>query len=234
MFNYMKIEISTWSMFNLQDANSPIMENLKFFHDYSLMIMLMITIIISYIIMTLFLNNLNNKFITQNQNIEIIWTLTPMMILMNMAIPSLKILYLTDEIFNPSLTIKVIGHQWYWSYEYSDFNEISFNSYMIKFNEMNMFNFRLLDVDNNMIIPMCNKIRMLINSSDVIHSWTIPSMGVKIDSIPGRINQTMINSTRPGLFYGQCSEICGMNHSFMPIVIESTNNLNFMNWINSF
>nr|ACJ69627.1 cytochrome c oxidase subunit II [Enicospilus sp. MD-2008] len=224
--------MSTWSSINLQDANSSIMENLKLFHDYSLMILMMITIIIIYLIISLLINKFYNKFIYQNQNIEIIWTIIPMFILIYMAIPSLKILYLTDEIYNPSITIKSIGHQWYWSYEYPDFNNINFNSFMIK--NFNLNNFRLLEVDNNMIIPFNNQIRMLINSSDVIHSWAIPSIGVKIDSIPGRINQTMINLIRPGMFYGQCSEICGMNHSFMPIVIESTNNKNFIQWINKF
>lgn len=157
-----------------------------------------------------------------------------MLILIYMAIPSLKILYLTDEIYLPTLTIKSIGHQWYWSYEYSDFNEIKFNSFIIKNNDINKYNFRLLDVDNNIIIPFKNQIRILINSADVIHSWTVPSLGVKIDSIPGRINQTLINLNRPGLFYGQCSEICGINHRFIPIVLERTNHINFLQWINSY
>nr|YP_002907402.1 cytochrome c oxidase subunit II [Diadegma semiclausum]ACF35058.1 cytochrome c oxidase subunit II [Diadegma semiclausum] len=223
--------MNTWSMINLQDANSPIMENLKFFHDYSMLILLIITIMISYIIISLMINNFNNKFILNNHNIEIIWTIMPMIILIFMAIPSLKILYLTDEIFNPILTIKSIGHQWYWSYEYSDFKNINFNSFMIK--NFNKHNFRLLDVDNNMIIPFKSQIRLLINSSDVIHSWTVPSLGIKTDAIPGRINQLLINLNRPGMFFGQCSEICGLNHSFMPIVLESTSNYNFIQWINS-
>lgn len=156
----------------------------------------------------------------------------PIIILVYLALPSLKILYLTDEIFNPILTIKSIGHQWYWKYEYSDFKNINFNSFIIKNNELKNFNFRLLDVDNNIVIPIKSQIRILINSADVIHSWTIPRIGVKIDAIPGRINQTIINAIRPGLFYGQCSEICGLNHRFIPIVLESTSNLNFIRWIN--
>nr|ACJ69616.1 cytochrome c oxidase subunit II [Venturia canescens] len=227
------LNINIWFKMNLQDANSSIMENLKFFHDYSMMILLIITIMIIYIMLSLIMNKMNNKYILQNHNIEIIWTIMPMIILIYMAIPSLKILYLTDEIFNPLLTIKSIGHQWYWSYEYSDFKNINFNSFMIKNNEMSKFNFRLLDVDNNLVIPMKSQIRMLVNSNDVIHSWTIPSIGIKIDAIPGRINQTMMNLNRPGLYFGQCSEICGLNHSFMPIVLESTSNYNFIKWMNN-
>uniref|UniRef100_P29873 Cytochrome c oxidase subunit 2 n=1 Tax=Exeristes roborator TaxID=7412 RepID=COX2_EXERO len=223
--------MSTWSMMNLQDANSPMMEQLIFFHDHTLMILLLITITIIYIISSIIMNNLTNKFIMQNQTIEIIWTIIPMIILIYMAIPSLKILYLNDEINNPLMTIKSIGHQWYWSYEYSDFKNIDFNSFMI--NSKNLNHFRLLDVDNRMIIPMNNQIRMLINSADVIHSWTVPSLGVKIDSVPGRINQTLMMINRPGIYFGQCSEICGMNHSFMPIVIESTSNNNFISWLKS-
>nr|AZL93375.1 cytochrome c oxidase subunit 2 [Pimpla luctuosa] len=223
--------MSTWSMLNLQDANSPNMEQLIFFHDHAIMILLMITIIIIYIISSIILNNMTNKFIMQNQTIEIIWTIIPMIILIYMAMPSLKILYLNDEINDPLISIKSIGHQWYWSYEYSDFKNIDFNSFMTKSDMLN--HFRLLDVDNRMIIPFNNQIRMLINSIDVIHSWTIPSLGIKIDSIPGRINQTLMLINRPGIFFGQCSEICGMNHSFMPIVIECTSNLNFISWLKS-
>nr|UVU30517.1 cytochrome c oxidase subunit 2 [Odontocolon albotibiale] len=224
----------TWSMMNLQDANSPNMEHLIFFHDHSMMILLMITMSIIYIMTTLFMNNMNNKFILQNQFIEIIWTIIPMIILIYMAIPSLKILYLNDEINKPLITIKSIGHQWYWSYEYSDFKNIEFDSFMIQMNNHKLNSFRLLDVDNHMIIPFNNQIRMLINSADVIHSWTIPSIGIKIDSIPGRINQTMMYISRPGLYFGQCSEICGMNHSFMPIVMESTSNNNFIKWLKNY
>nr|AZL93079.1 cytochrome c oxidase subunit 2 [Amblyjoppa sp. ZJUH_2016002] len=221
--------MSNWAMLNLQDSNSPIMENLIFFHDHAMMIIMMITMMILYIMFSLLLNKLNNKMILHNQMIEIIWTILPMLILIFLAIPSLKILYLTDEMIKPLMTIKTIGHQWYWSYEYSDFKNIEFNSFMLNYSDKNIF--RLLDVDNRLIIPFNNKIRLLISSIDVIHSWTIPSLGIKIDSIPGRINQTMMIMNRPGIFFGQCSEICGMNHSFMPISIESTSKINFINWL---
>lgn len=228
------LEICTWHIINLQNANSPIIENLIFFHDHAILIIIIITIIILYIIITLILNKFNNKFILHNQIIEIIWTIIPIIILIFIAIPSLKILYLIDEINNPSLTIKTIGHQWYWSYEYSDFKNIEFNSF-INLYPSNIINnkFRLLDVDNRIIIPTNNQIRILISSIDVIHSWTVPSLGIKVDSIPGRINQALIFSNRPRLIFGQCSEICGINHRFIPIVIERTSKPNFINWLKS-
>lgn len=156
-----------------------------------------------------------------------------MIVLLIIAIPSLKILYLTEETYSPDLTIKAIGHQWYWHYELSDYNDISIESYIIKTNKDNLSQFRLLDVDNRLIIPYNTRIRVLTSSVDVIHSWTVPALGIKIDATPGRINQTFIFIIRPGIFFGQCSEICGLNHRFIPIIIESTSIQLFINWINN-
>lgn len=167
----------------------------------------------------------------EGQTIELIWTILPAIILIFIALPSLQILYLLDETIFPSLTIKSVGHQWYWSYEYSDFKNIEFDSYIELPN--NKFSFRLLDVDNRIIIPFKTKTRILVTSTDVIHSWTIPSLGVKIDATPGRLNQTRFSINTPGLIFGQCSEICGANHSFMPIVIERISPSSFIKWINS-
>nr|AJE61788.1 cytochrome c oxidase subunit II [Cephus pygmeus] len=224
----------TWSMISLQDANSPSMEHLTMFHDHILMINILITVMVIYIIVSISLNKIINRTMMQNQLIELIWTFIPMIILIFMAFPSIKILYLMDEIFAPMMTIKCMGHQWYWSYEYSDFNNIEFDSFMIPTEELNKNEFRLLEVSNRMIIPLNTQIRLLISSVDVIHSWTIPAMGIKVDATPGRINQTGLLSIRPGLFYGQCSEICGANHSFMPIIVESTNLKSFISWIKKF
>nr|YP_009169960.1 cytochrome c oxidase subunit II [Polypedilum vanderplanki]ALD88429.1 cytochrome c oxidase subunit II [Polypedilum vanderplanki] len=223
--------MTTWSALGLQDSNSPIMEQLNFFHDHSLLILILVTSLVGYLMTTLFFNKLNNRFLLHGQTIEIIWTILPAIVLLFIAFPSLRILYLLDEINNPSISIKTIGHQWYWSYEYSDFKNIEFDSYMIPTNEMNLNNFRLLDVDNRIILPINNQIRILVTATDVLHSWTVPSLGVKIDANPGRLNQTNFFINRPGLFYGQCSEICGANHSFMPIVIESTPTNYFIKWI---
>nr|YP_009180587.1 cytochrome c oxidase subunit II [Calameuta idolon]ALM04143.1 cytochrome c oxidase subunit II [Calameuta idolon] len=224
----------TWSMISLQDANSPSMEHLTMFHDHTLTINILITMLVLYIIMSIYMNKIINRTTMQNQLIELIWTFIPMIILIFMAFPSIKILYLMDEIFTPLITIKCMGHQWYWSYEYSDFSNIEFDSFMIPTEELNTNEFRLLEVNNRMVIPFNTQIRLLVSSVDVIHSWTIPAMGIKVDATPGRINQTGLLAIRPGLYYGQCSEICGANHSFMPITIESTNMESFISWIKNF
>nr|WAK83093.1 cytochrome c oxidase subunit II [Janus sp.] len=226
--------MSTWSMISLQDANSPSMEHLTMFHDHILMINIMIILMVLYMLISICFTNFYNRTTMQNQTIELIWTLIPMVILLFMAMPSIKILYLMDEMFNPVISIKCVGHQWYWSYEYSDFNNVEFDSFMTPSEELKKNEFRLLEVNNRTIIPMNTQIRMLITSMDVIHSWAMPSMGIKIDATPGRINQINMISTRPGMFFGQCSEICGANHSFMPILIESTNLNYFISWIKNF
>nr|YP_010268826.1 cytochrome c oxidase subunit II [Thetibates serena]UIG88159.1 cytochrome c oxidase subunit 2 [Thetibates serena]UIG88166.1 cytochrome c oxidase subunit 2 [Thetibates serena] len=220
-----------WSQISLQDANSPIMEQLIFFHDKTMMILIMITMMITWIMGKMLINKKINRFMMENQNIEIIWTMIPAIILIIIALPSLKILYMMDETKNPSVTIKAIGHQWYWSYEYSDFKNIEFDSYMKPSNEIMKNEFRLLETDNHVVLPMNNQIRILVTATDVLHSWTIPSLGIKIDAVPGRLNQGFMFISRPGIMYGQCSEICGTNHSFMPITLESINNKNFINWL---
>nr|UFZ13140.1 cytochrome c oxidase subunit II [Ctenochauliodes punctulatus] len=225
--------MATWSNLNLQDSASPMMEQLTFFHDHTLLILIMITILVGYLMSTLFFNKFTNRLLLEGQTIEIIWTILPAITLVFIALPSLRLLYLLDEISDPSITLKSIGHQWYWSYEYSDFSNIEFDSYMTPYHEMPSNGFRLLDVDNRIILPMLSQIRVLVTAADVLHSWTIPSLGVKIDATPGRLNQTSFFMNRPGLFYGQCSEICGANHSFMPITIESIPTNIFINWIKS-
>nr|YP_009441645.1 cytochrome c oxidase subunit II [Monotoma quadricollis]AOY39164.1 cytochrome c oxidase subunit 2 [Monotoma quadricollis] len=216
---------------SLQDSSSPLMEQLSFFHDHTLLVLVIITILVFQLMLSLFFNKFSHRFLLEGQMIEIIWTILPAITLIFIALPSLRLIYIIDEINNPMISIKSIGHQWYWSYEYSDFKNIEFDSYMIPINEMSPFNFRLLDVDNRMVIPFETQIRLLVSSTDVIHSWTIPSMGIKIDATPGRLNQISFSTNRTGLFYGQCSEICGANHSFMPIVIESINSNYFIKWI---
>nr|ABM53808.1 cytochrome oxidase subunit II [Ectobius pallidus] len=223
--------MTTWANMNLQDSASPIMEQLIYFHDHALMIIIMILAIVSYMMIMLFNNNYIDRFLLEGQLIEIAWTIAPAIILIFIAIPSLRLLYLMDEVNNPIMTLKTIGHQWYWSYEYSDFLKVEFDSYMIPQDELLINNFRLLDVDNRTTLPMNTFIRIIITAADVLHSWTIPSLGVKADATPGRLNQTNFLINRPGVFYGQCSEICGANHSFMPIVIESVSTNKFIHWI---
>nr|YP_010692602.1 cytochrome c oxidase subunit II [Tricentrus davidi]WBV77343.1 cytochrome c oxidase subunit II [Tricentrus davidi] len=224
--------MKSWMSNIIQDSVSPIMEQLILFHDHTMMIVMMITVMVSYIIMMIFFNKMTSRMMLENQTLELIWTLMPALTLIFIAMPSLRILYLIEESIKPMMTIKIIGHQWYWSYEYSDFMDIEFDSYMKPTMNLTSSEFRLLDTDNRMIVPFNTMARVLTTSSDVIHSWTIPAVGIKIDASPGRINQGTMILNRPGIYYGQCSEICGSNHSFMPISLESINIKSFMNWIN--
>nr|YP_009239923.1 cytochrome c oxidase subunit II [Leptodius sanguineus]AMN14557.1 cytochrome c oxidase subunit II [Leptodius sanguineus] len=223
--------MATWAYLNFQDSASPLMEQLIFFHDHIMLILILIITFVGYMLYSILFNSYINRYMLENQTVEMIWTTIPAIILIFIALPSLRLLYLLDEVNNPAMTLKTIGHQWYWSYEYSDFLHLEFDSYMIPSNELSPSGFRLLDVDNRTILPMSTQIRIIISAADVIHSWTVPSLGVKADAIPGRLNQTSFLINRPGLFFGQCSEICGANHSFMPIVIESVSTPAFLNWI---
>nr|BAJ41534.1 cytochrome oxidase subunit II [Vollenhovia okinawana] len=224
------LKINTW-LLTLQNSNSPTYDMMIFFHDFTMILLIFITMMILSIMLSLSKNLFIDRYLLQGHKIELIWTIMPMLILIFIALPSLKILYLTDEMNNSKLTIKTIGHQWYWSYEYSDFSNIEFDSFMIPTPDLQPNEFRLLEVDNRCILPYNFPIRILTTSMDVIHAWTLPSLGIKMDSTPGRLNQTFMYINRPGMFFGQCSEICGINHSFMPIVLEVTNFNNLKNWL---
>nr|BCG21310.1 cytochrome c oxidase subunit II [Nemipterus furcosus] len=213
-----------------QDAASPVMEELLHFHDHAMMIVLLISILVLYIIVAMISTKLTDKYILDSQEIEIIWTVLPAITLIMIALPSLRILYLMDEINNPHLTVKAIGHQWYWSYEYTDYMDLGFDSYMLPTQDLIPGQFRLLEADHRMIVPSDSPVRVMVTAEDVLHSWAVPALGVKMDAVPGRLNQTAFVSSRPGLFYGQCSEICGANHSFMPVVVESVPLMNFEDW----
>nr|DBA43730.1 TPA_asm: COX2 [Bombus soroeensis] len=224
------LKISTWNMLTFQDSNSFYSDNLISFHNLTMMMMMMIITLTTFFIIDILKNKFSNLNLLKNHTIEIIWTLIPMFILMTICFPSLKILYYIEESMNPYFTIKTLGHQWFWSYEYPEFN-YEFESFMLNYENKNQF--RLIETDNRLIIPFKTTLRLIVSSSDVIHSWTIPSLGIKVDAIPGRINQLNLFCIRPGLYFGQCSEICGINHSFMPIMLESTSQKNFLNWIKS-
>nr|QZK21300.1 cytochrome c oxidase subunit II [Amitermes sp. ANIC 0034] len=223
--------MTTWLNLTLQDSASPVMEQLIFFHDHALMIMLMIITTVFYTMISIIQNKQTTRFILEGQMLETIWTIAPAIILVFIAIPSLRLLYLMDEIHNPVMTLKAVGHQWYWSYEYSDFTKLEFDSYMLQQEDQQTDTFRLLDTDNRIVLPMNSPIRMIVTAADVLHAWTVPSLGVKTDATPGRLNQVSFSINRPGLLYGQCSEICGANHSFMPIVVESVSTNQFINWV---
>nr|AFP97619.1 cytochrome c oxidase subunit II [Takydromus sylvaticus] len=213
-----------------QNAASPIMEELLHFHDHALMIVFLISALVLYVISLMLSTKLTYTNSVDAQEVEMVWTILPAIILIMIALPSLQILYLMDEINNPHLTIKAIGHQWYWSYEYTDYENLMFNSYMVPTHDLNLGDLRLLEVDHRLVIPMESPIRILVSAEDVLHSWAVPALGIKTDAVPGRLNQTTLITSYPSLFYGQCSEICGSNHSFMPIVVESTPLKHFEKW----
>ena len=179
-----------------------------------------------------------HKYLNHGTLIELIWTVTPAFILIAIAFPSFRLLYLLDEVISPTITIKITGHQWYWSYEYSDYiNEsgesIEFDSYMIPESDLELGQFRLLDVDNKVMVPTDTHVRLIVTGADVIHSFAVPCLGIKIDAVPGRLNQTSIIAERTGTFYGQCSEICGVWHGFMPIAIEAVSVQDYLAWVDA-
>lgn len=182
-------------------------------------------------------NSFINKNLLEIQIVERVWTIIPAVILIQIALPSLLLLYILDEAVDSSLTVKAVGHQWYWSYEYSDFwydrtgSFLDFDAYIVPPQELSTSMFRLLDTDNHTVLPLKAHVRVLISSADVLHAWSVPSLGVKADAVPGRINQVKFIGQRPGLFFGQCSEICGANHRFMPIVLELVRGASFLDWV---
>nr|AAL28049.1 cytochrome oxidase subunit II [Terrisswalkerius montislewisi] len=223
-----------WGQISFQDAASSVMMQLISFHDHTLIILTLVLTMVGYALIALMFNTSINRYILEAQSIETVWTILPALILLTLALPSLRILYLTDEVSNPSITVKTVGHQWYWSYEYTDFMNIEMDSYMVPTTDLSIGDYRLLEVDNRIVVPMQLEIRMLITAADVLHSWAVPSLGVKVDAVPGRLNQIGFTTSHPGIFYGQCSEICGANHSFMPISVEVVDNKSFMKWTSTF
>lgn len=188
-------------------------------------------------------NYMSTMYVVHGTTLELIWTIVPTFILLAIAVPSFSLLYSIDEVIDPTITVKIIGHQWYWSYELSDFSlrnilmmddfmGVNFDSYMLPEDELSIGDLRLLEVDNYLLLPTKVHIRLLITSSDVIHAWAVPSLGVKVDAVPGRLNQASLFISRPGFFYGQCSELCGVNHGFMPIcVVASDDMTDFADWL---
>nr|YP_009040512.1 cytochrome c oxidase subunit 2 [Kappaphycus striatus]AHG98611.1 cytochrome c oxidase subunit 2 [Kappaphycus striatus] len=231
-----------WQL-GFQDPATPIMEGIVNLHHDLMFFLCIISIFVSWMLgRTLWhferKQNLTPSSTTHGTLIEIIWTVTPAIILLIIAVPSFSLLYAMDEIISPAITIKTLGHQWYWSYEYSDYaNEdgevINFDSYMVPEEDLEKGQLRLLEVDNRMVVPINTHIRIIVTGADVLHSWAVPSLGVKCDAIPGRLNQASLFIKREGIYYGQCSEICGINHGFMPIVVEAVALPNYINWISN-
>ena len=238
-----------------KDSASPIMEGIIDLHNYIFFYLIIILIFVSIILINILIdfgfiinyptkvdniilryNLLKVNKITHNTLLELIWTIIPTIILIYIAIPSFILLYAMDEIIQPSITFKAIGHQWYWSYEYNYINlnlfkKINFDSNLVYESELNLGELRLLQVDKVFVLPINTHINILLTSYDVIHSFALPNIGFKLDAIPGRLNKFNIFVKRQGVFYGQCSELCGVNHGFMPIIIKFTNYNNFNKWV---
>nr|AKQ49214.1 cytochrome c oxidase subunit II [Bryodema miramae miramae] len=225
--------MATWSNLSLQIGASLLMEEFSFFHDHSVIVLLLITAIVGYSLSYMLMMNYTNRNMLHGHVIETIWTALPAVTLIFMALPSLRLLYRLDDSSKGSITIKTIGRQLYWSYEYSDFINVKFDTYMSPEKELVIEEFRLLEVDNGTILPMDTEVRVLSSASDVLQSWPIPALGIKMDATPGWLNQGTFLINCPGLFFRQCSEICGANHWFMPIVIESTSVKLFIKWLSN-
>lgn len=228
---------------SFQDPATPVMEGIIDLHHEIFFYLIVIFSLVSWILMrVLFSFNIKNnpkpsKF-THNTLLEVVWTIVPSFVLVAISVPSFALLYAMDEVIDPAITLKAVGHQWYWSYEYSDYansedGSIVYDSYMIPEDVLEEGQLRLLDVDNRVVLPTDTHVRVIVTSTDVIHSWAVPSLGVKVDAIPGRLNQASIFIQRPGVYYGQCSEICGVNHGFMPIVVEAVSMDEYVNWVAS-
>nr|YP_010990127.1 cytochrome c oxidase subunit II [Bungarus multicinctus]ACB36655.1 cytochrome c oxidase subunit II [Bungarus multicinctus]WOV69002.1 cytochrome c oxidase subunit II [Bungarus multicinctus] len=217
---------------SLQEATSPAMEEVIFLHDHVLLLTCLMSLVILMFAITATTTTLTHNDPTEEvEQLEAAWTAAPIMILILTALPSVRSLYLMEEVFDPYLTVKTTGHQWYWNYEYSDGTQISFDSYMIQTTDLLNGSPRLLEVDHRMAVPMGLQVRVVITAEDVLHSWAIPSLGVKVDAVPGRLNQLPLATSRSGVFFGQCSEICGANHSFMPIAVEAIPLNKFELWL---
>ena len=217
--------------YKLQEAASPVMESIIYFHDWLLIVITVITLFVLGLLITVVIKfnataNPVPSRTTHNTLIEVIWTLGPVLILMAIVVPSFKLLFDELDIPKADLTVKATGKQWYWSYAYPDNGKFEFDSLMAQDKQP-----RLLGVDNEMVVPLNKVIRVQTTGADVIHSFAVPAFGIKIDAIPGRLNETWFKATKLGMFYGQCSELCGKDHAFMPIAVRVVNDQDFAAWV---
>lgn len=220
----------------LQGSASPVKEQLESFHDLLFFIITGISVLVLALLVYVVLRfnhkrNPTPSSTSHNTLIEVAWTALPVLILLVIAIPSFRVLYFMDRTEEAEMTLKVTGHQWYWDYEYTDQDGITFSSYMIPDEEIGPGQHRLLEVDERVVLPVDTNVRILVTAGDVIHSWAVPSFGIKTDAIPGRVNETWVRVDREGVYYGQCSEICGTGHAFMPIAVEAVSKERFAQWV---
>lgn len=219
-----------WGQLNLVDPASPIQAEILLFHDHGIVLLLGIFSFVAFCGLKFYFNKLTCRTLVEAQTLETVWTILPAFLLLWLALPSLRLLYLLDEQTNGAgLVLKTTGHQWYWSYEIPLCDSGSFDSYIIPESDLEVGEYRLLEVDNRAVVPYRIETTVIATSSDVIHAWALPSIGVKIDAVPGRLNIFNMFVEKPGVYYGQCSEICGANHSFIPIVVEAVRLKDFVN-----
>jgi cytochrome c oxidase subunit 2 len=226
---------SPWQI-NLQGAASPVMESIHSFHFFLLVIIVAVVLLVLALLIVVMVK-FNEKAnpvpsrTTHHTMIEVVWTVVPVLILVAIAIPSFRLLFLQLDLPKADLTVKVTGHQWYWSYEYPDNGAFSFDSLMVAEADLKPGQPRLLAVDNDVVVPVNKVVRIQVTAADVIHSFALPSFGVKIDALPGRLNESWFQATKEGIYYGQCSELCGKDHAFMPIAIRVVSEEEFAAWV---
>ncbi|HEX6978081.1 MAG TPA: cytochrome c oxidase subunit II [Alphaproteobacteria bacterium] len=224
-----------WQL-GMQAPASPVKERIEGLHDMLLVIITLITLfVLVLLVYTIWRFRASRNPVptrtAHNTLLEVAWTVIPVLILVIIAIPSFKLLYFQDRAPNAEMTIKVVGHQWYWSYEYPDHGDLKFDSYIVQEDDLKPGQKRLLEVDNRLVLPVGTTVRVLVAGTDVIHSWFVPSLGLQIYAMPGRLNETWVRVDEPGVYYGQCNQICGVNHAFMPIAIEAVSKEQFGRWI---
>ncbi|MEK9831055.1 MAG: cytochrome c oxidase subunit II [Rhodospirillaceae bacterium] len=224
-----------WQL-GFQEAHSPIMEQMDSFHDFLLWVIFAISVFVLVLLLYTIVRfrekaNPNPTKTTHNTLIEILWTVIPVVILFVIGFFSLPLLYATDDVSDADVTVKVIGRQWYWSYEYPDHGDFTFDAFMVPEDELKAGQPRLLATDENLVLPVGKKIRVLVTSSDVLHAFAMPALGSKVDAVPGRTNETWFQIDEPGVYYGQCSELCGAGHAFMPLAIQAVPEAEFNAWV---
>lgn len=224
-----------WQM-GMQPPATPVMERIQDLHGYLTIIITVIVVLVMMLlgwVMWRFRASRNPVASTRTHNplLEVTWTAIPVAILAMVAVPSIDLLYFMDKAQKADMTLKVTGHQWYWSYEYPDHGEVAFDAFMIADEDLEAGKLRLLETDERVVLPVDTTVRVLLTSDDVIHSWAIPALGIKTDTVPGRTNETWLRITREGTYFGQCSELCGLQHGFMPVAIEAVSRPVFDSWI---
>ena len=226
---------SPWAL-GLQEAGSPVMADITWFHDFLLVIITAITAFVLILLLVVMIRfnaraNPRPSRTTHNALIEVVWTIVPVVILLAIAVPSFRLLFLELEAPKADLTVKATGKQWYWSYNYPDNGNFEFDSILVEDKDLKPDQPRLLTVDNEMVVPVNKVVHVLVTGADVIHSFAVPSFGIKIDAVPGRLNDTWFKATSEGRFHGQCSELCGKDHAYMPIAVKVVEDQEFATWV---